>query len=97
MALDDITYTPQCVQYNGTRPTTLASTTATPYTGPPTTTTTEPPYTGPPTTTTTEPPYTGPLTTTIPKTTGPITTITAGPTTSTTIHIGKVFLKRKVI
>jgi len=84
MALDDVSYTPQCVQYNGTTPT---RPTVTPYTGPPTTTTEPPtttPYTGPPTTTTsgpsttsTEPPTTTPYT-------GPPTTTTTGPTTTTT-------------
>ncbi|CAF1517485.1 unnamed protein product [Rotaria sordida] len=57
MAIDDVTYTPQCVKYNGTIPTrpTTTTSTPTPYTGPPTTTSTSTPYTGPPTTTTTTP------------------------------------------
>jgi hypothetical protein len=54
MALDDITFTPQCVKFNGTRPTTptVPTATTTQYTGPSTTTT---PYTGPSTTSTTTP------------------------------------------
>jgi len=49
MAIDDITFTPQCAIYNGTTP---ATTTTTPYTGPSTTstTTTTTPYIGPTTT-----------------------------------------------
>jgi hypothetical protein len=47
MALDDITFTPQCVKYDGTTPTPPGTT---PYTGP-STTSTAPPYTGPTTTT----------------------------------------------
>lgn len=43
MALDDITFTPQCVKFNGTRPTRPPTQPTTPYTGPSTTTT---PYTG---------------------------------------------------
>jgi len=83
MALDDITYTPQCVIYNGTTPTRPPTTT--PYTGPPTTTTK---YVGPSTTTT---PYTGPPTTTttsitpITPTNPPVTTSTQGKTTTTDI------------
>jgi hypothetical protein len=47
MALDDITFTPQCAKYNGTRPTLPPSTaytgsSTTPYTGSSTTTTTTP-------------------------------------------------------
>jgi hypothetical protein len=39
MALDDITFTPQCAKFNGTRPTSPPTVTTTPYTGPSTTTT----------------------------------------------------------
>ncbi|CAF3769976.1 unnamed protein product, partial [Adineta steineri] len=55
MALDDITFTPQCVKFNGTIPTRPPTTSTTPYTGTPTTstTTTTTPYTGTPTTSTT--------------------------------------------
>ncbi|CAF4840990.1 unnamed protein product, partial [Rotaria sp. Silwood1] len=92
MAIDDITYTPQCVQYNGTIPTVPTTTpytgpqtttsTPTPYTGPPTTTSTPTPYTGPPTTTSTPTPYTGlPTTTTASKGTPAITTAASVTTT----------------
>ncbi|CAF4325762.1 unnamed protein product, partial [Adineta steineri] len=40
MALDDITFTPQCVKFNGTIPTRPPTTSTTPYTGTPTTSTT---------------------------------------------------------
>ncbi|CAF4119215.1 unnamed protein product [Rotaria sordida] len=88
MAIDDITYTPQCVQYNETMstpstttaytgPSTTTTTATTSYTGPSTTTTTATTsYTGPSTTTS----YTGPSTTTS-YTGSPITTSTATPYT----------------
>ena len=67
MALDDITFTPQCAKYNGTDQLHLHQLLqhhiqVHQYNN-------------------TEPPYTGPSTTTNPAITGPITTTTAGPTT----------------
>ncbi|CAF5027780.1 unnamed protein product, partial [Rotaria sp. Silwood1] len=57
MAIDDITYTPQCVQHNETMSTpytdlSKTTTAITTYTGPSTTISTTTPYTDPPTTTT---------------------------------------------
>ncbi|CAF4442690.1 unnamed protein product [Rotaria magnacalcarata] len=74
MAIDDITFTPQCIKYNGTIPTVP---TTTPYTG------TTTPYTGPSTTTTTTTTPAGETTTTTPA--GETTTTTTEKTT-TTVH-----------
>jgi len=91
MAIDDITFTPQCVKFNGTIPTIPPTTpytgpTTTAYTGPATTTTTTV-YTGPPTTSTTTV-YTEPST--------PTTTTTTG-TTTTPRGKDDFFYKNKIV
>ncbi|CAF1456361.1 unnamed protein product, partial [Rotaria sordida] len=85
MAIDDITYTPQCVQYNETMST---PSTTTPYTGSSTTTTATTSYTDPSTTTTTATTsYTDPSTTITTSTTtytdSSTTTSYTGPSTTT--------------
>ncbi len=89
MVLDDITFTPQCVKFNGTIPTIPPTTTTTTvYTEPSTTTTTTATvYTEPSTTTTTTAVYTEPPTTT--------TTITG--TTTTPRGKDDFFYKNKIV